>query len=441
MSDTNQCDILIIGAGILGAATAHHLKQKHPELDILLTDRASVAQGNTSKSVSMIRNTFTSPPSFALAASSMNEYKQFHEVAPGGIDLNRMMYLWLFTEAQCEKNRPAISILKENGLDIELLSAEKLQSIAPCMNTNPQDEESMAYGIPPITAGLLCRDGYSVDPVAITQHYVNMFKSNGGRTAYGTAVTDFLRKPVDTLMFDGEELPDQPFPSQPQMVSGVLLENGEKIEAGTTILAIGAWSRELTDKLGKGSLLSAKKRQWFYVESKSLEPLFNLPEFGNEDGTLPFTVFPNGIYAKPSREGGFYVALADDIGRPFNLDTTPERDYFLNAIYPFLCGYLPAFENVTIKAMDAGSYCYDEVYRTPIVDWLHKGVMLVSGGSGSGIMKADAIGRVASSRYESGEPGTGDNEIPLQLPNGITINTNDLTIRGRGRIEPEQLVI
>ncbi len=62
------------------------------------------------------------------------------------------------------------------------------------------------------------------------------------------------------------------------------------------------------------------------------------------------------------------MALADDIGRPFSLDTTPERDYFLNDIYPFICGYLPSFQNVTIKAMDAGSYCYDEVYRTPIVD-------------------------------------------------------------------------
>ncbi len=85
MGTAKQCDILVVGAGILGASTAHHLKRKHPDLDVLLIDRACVAQGNTSKSVSMIRTTFTSPPSFALAASSTNEYIRFQEEAQAGL--------------------------------------------------------------------------------------------------------------------------------------------------------------------------------------------------------------------------------------------------------------------------------------------------------------------------------------------------------------------
>jgi len=438
---TSEYDVIVVGAGILGAATAHYLLEAQPGLSVLLIDRQGVAQGNTSKSVAMVRDTFTSPPSHALAYASTESYKRMHRAATGGIGLNRMMYLWLFTEERAAHNASAIQRLRSEGGDIELLDERALRDRAPCMELSPCDEESLAYGIPPIHSGLLCRNCFAVDPIAITQCYVDTFAAAGGQTRYGIEVEDFARHPLEPLLFEGEEVPGQPFPSQAQKVDGVKLTTGEVLRAETTVLATGAWSRRLTDKLGKGSLLSPKKRQWFYLEGKTLAPLFDLPGFGNEDGTLPFTILPQGIYMKPSREGGFYLAFADDVGREISLDTTPERDYLVNCIHPFVKAYFPAFASATLKAMDAGSYCYDEVYRTPIVDWIHDGIMLVSGASGSGIMKADAIGRVAARRYEFGCAGHGRSRSDIELPGGITLDTEDLTIRGRSRIEPEQLVI
>jgi sarcosine oxidase, subunit beta len=438
---SHEHDVIVVGAGILGAATAHHILSGQPQLSVLLIDRDGVAQGNTSKSVAMVRDTFTSPPSHALAYASIEAYKHMHEAVGGGIGLNRMMYLWLFTEKRADYNARAIRRLRSEGVDVELLDADTLHDCAPCMALVPDDEESVAYGIPPIHSGLLCRNCFAVDPVAIAQHYVNAFTSAGGETRYGAEVENFARHPLKPLRFEGEEVPGQPFPSQAQKIDGVRLTTGETLRARTTILATGAWSRQLTDKLGRGSLLSPKKRQWFYLEGKKLATLFDLPGFGNEDGTLPFTVLPQGIYMKPSREGGFYLAFADDIGREISLDTAPERDYLVNCIHPFVKGYFPAFASATLKAMDAGSYCYDEVYRTPIVDWIHEGIMLVSGASGSGIMKADAIGRVAARRHELGCAGHGRFPSVIELPGNVTLDTEDLTIRGRSRIEPEQLVI
>ncbi len=438
---THEYDVIVVGAGILGAATAHHILEAHPGLSALLIDRDGVAQGNTSKSVAMVRDAFTSPPSHALAYASIESYKRMHAAVAGGIGLNRLMYLWLFTEERAAFNAKAIQRLRSEGVEVELLDASALQTRAPCMRLSPDDEESIAYGIPPIHSGLLCRNCFAVDPVAITQHYVDAFAAAGGRTRYGAEVEDFARHPLEPLLFEGEAVPGQPFPSQAQKIGGVRLTNGDIIRAQATVLATGAWSRGLTDKLGKGSLLSPKKRQWFYLEGEALAPLFDLPAFGNEDGTLPFTILPQGIYMKPSHEGGFYLAFADDIGREIGLDTAPERDYLVNCIHPFVKGYFPAFASATLKAMDAGSYCYDEVYRTPIVDWIHDGIMLVSGASGSGIMKADAIGRVAARRYELGCAGHGRFPTEIELPGNVTLDTEDLTIRGRSRIEPEQLVI
>ncbi|MHC5058626.1 MAG: NAD(P)/FAD-dependent oxidoreductase [Planctomycetota bacterium] len=441
MDEAADCDVLVVGAGVLGAATAFHLKEAHRDRSVLLVDRAGVAQGNTARSVAMVRDTFTSPPSFALARSSIRRYEEMHAELGDAFPLNRMMYLWLFDEEQHRRNAPAVERLEGAGIDVELLDVGRLAGLAPCVAFSPRDEESVAYGLPAIKSGLLCRGCYAVDPIALTNHYVEGLRELGGEVRTKTKVVDFLRRPVEPLVFDGEEVPDQPFPRQAQRVSGVVLADGGRITAGTTVLAVGAWSRELTDRLGTGSLLSPKKRQWFYVESEALAPLFDLPGFGNEDGTLPFTVLPQGIYVKPSREGGMYVALADDIGRPYDLDVRPERDYFVKYIHPFVKGYLPQFEAVTIKAMDAGSYCYDEVHRAPIVDWLHAGVMLVSGASGSGIMKADAMARAAVRRWELGRAGDGSSRKPIDLPGGVTLDIEELSIRGRGRIEPEGLVI
>ena len=60
------------------------------------------------------------------------------------------------------------------------------------------------------------------------------------------------------------------------------------------------------------------------------------------------------------------------------------------------------------------------------------GVVVVGGGSGSGIMKADAIGRVAAAVYAEKEYAT--------LFGGRQFRVSDLGLKKR-RVEPEKLVI
>ncbi|RLI57238.1 MAG: hypothetical protein DRO87_07165, partial [Candidatus Thorarchaeota archaeon] len=40
MSEDETFDIVVVGAGILGVATAYHLQRNNPEKRILLVDRA-----------------------------------------------------------------------------------------------------------------------------------------------------------------------------------------------------------------------------------------------------------------------------------------------------------------------------------------------------------------------------------------------------------------
>ena len=56
-----EFDHVIVGAGVVGAATAYHLKRLSPDSRVLLLDRENrVGAGNTAKSAALYRNIFSS---------------------------------------------------------------------------------------------------------------------------------------------------------------------------------------------------------------------------------------------------------------------------------------------------------------------------------------------------------------------------------------------
>ncbi len=59
-------------------------------------------------------------------------------------------------------------------------------------------------------------------------------------------------------------------------------------------------------------------------------------------------------------------------------------------------------------------------------------MVVVGGGSGSGIMKADAIGRIAASAYAERESA--------ELYGGMRFKVSDLGLKNR-KVDPERLVI
>ena len=67
-----DCDILVIGAGILGLSSAYHLKKDYPRKRVVVVDRSGgPGQGNSAKSEGAFRNVFTSETNFLLADSRL----------------------------------------------------------------------------------------------------------------------------------------------------------------------------------------------------------------------------------------------------------------------------------------------------------------------------------------------------------------------------------
>ena len=434
-----DCDVLVGGAGIQGVTVACYLQEKG--YNVLLVDMGGVASGNTSSSAAMLRNTFTSGVNLALAQSSIEMYKQIQMYTD--IGLNNMKYLWLLSQQQYETHGGSILDFEDRGLGVNLLEAKILAEHIPGLILDPAsvDEVSAAAGLPAIAHGLLCDNCYSLDPGLLTQFYFNEFLSNGGE--YKNAeIKGFVVGASNELAVGEESLPDQPYAFQDKKVNGVVLADGEKISADLVVLATGAWSRDLLYKLGVDAHLQPQKKQIFSLVSERFEDLMNLPCFENGEGTIPFTVLPyHGIYMKPDiKSGGFSVACSNTKSTPFDQNRDVEKEFCANSIKPFIEAYFAQFELASYNGGVAGSYFYHLPTKIPLVDKVRDGLAVVTGASGSGIMKADAIARVAARSLEMilrGRPING----PVTLFDGTRFNVMDLTEEGSKLLVPERFVI
>jgi glycine/D-amino acid oxidase-like deaminating enzyme len=288
------------------------------------------------------------------------------------------------------------------------------------------DREAQLMSLKNIRGGLIGLKCGSLDPYRLAKYYQEQFEELGGEVRLNTPVDRLLITPSRRL-----GIPQEPLVWQKLRVGAVQTGEGE-IRAGRIVLAAGGLTNLLLDPLGVDSHMRPKKRQLFQLRGPELAELLNLSGF-NEEGTIPFTILPkSGIYIRPIKpEGCFWVGCADGLGRPFGLDTEPEEEFYQYHIYPVLSKYFPQFVTARVKNAWAGLYAYNTIDRIPYVFESH-GILVVTGCSGSGIMKADALGRIVAGLYRG--------EEWVSLYGGIKFRVADIGIEGR-RVEREKFVI
>jgi len=142
------------------------------------------------------------------------------------------------------------------------------------------------------------------------------------------------------------------------------------------------------------------------------------------------TFLPTGHYFRVDRRDGTFWMGFSDYYRPFSTDENPEENYYYDNIYPIIVKYFPQFEDVRIDNMWAGLYAINYVDENPVV-FKRSNMVVATGGSGSGILKGDAVGRIAAALLLGKEYA--------ELYGGYKIPSNKLEVRGR-RLEPERFV-
>lgn len=432
---SGEYDVVVIGAGILGASSAHHLKKSNPQKKILLLDRnPSAAQGNTARSNAMFRDTFSSRDNQILSKSSICYYSTLKDVG-----LVKTGYLWLMSFEQSKKSAPFLKSMQENGIRISKFPKNELDKIDQ-LNLSPKGEDADLVRAPEIVEGVFGHDCGRLDPDKLTNHYVSQFSRLGGSIAYSAEVVRFIIGSKNDLGIEGE-----PFVWQdPEAKSIEVLHGGSKgnVSAKKFILACGAWTNELLEPIGIDGHVKAKKRQLFKVRAEKGSRLSKfLTVSPVNSGNLPFLILPkSGCFVKAIPENmEFWIGCDDEWGQPYidlpskDIDRNyrANMEYYVRNIQPILNQYLPDLSSVSPAQMWAGLYSYNTIDYMPFV-FQEGNIIVVGGDSGSGIMKGDSLGRIVNSLYSD--------DIETELFGNVYYKTSKLGIEKRD-VEREAWVL
>jgi glycine/D-amino acid oxidase-like deaminating enzyme len=425
-----DCDILVVGAGIMGLSTAYYLKKKDPGKNIVVIDKYSGSgQGNSAKSEGGFRNMFTSSTNYLLADTSIDFFFHMQEEMGYELKLEPIGYMWLFSKDQYLDIVDAIDEMQKRGVELTVYNRSEIEKRIPALMTEfGDDEEAKLLGLKNIEYGVFGKKCGSLDADALIRAYEAEFLKLGGKVQYNTEATMIHVTPKMELGIPGE-----PFVWQKKAITGVETNKGD-INAETTVIACGVWASKLLDPIGLDSYMRPKKRQIFAFKDPKIEHIMNTTCL-NHEGALPLTILPVAKILLKSEltEGSIWLGCADWIPRKFELEEDPqaEEDYYTNNVYHALVMYFADFEDVRPMNSWAGQYAINSFDESPVI-YKEEGFLYTGAASGSGIMKADALGRIAASLYYE--------EEEAELYNGRRFTVANLGIHQR-KIEPEKFVI
>ena len=425
-----ECETLIVGAGIIGLSTAYHLKKSNPNMNVLVVDRLGAAgQGSTAKSAAAFRCLFASRTNFALADSSAEFYRHVQDDLRFDLKLRWAGYLWFFDEDGYRRMLPVLKDLASKGFKYMEYDENELAQKLDMRTNFANDDEAQMMNLGNVHKGIVIPKAGLIDVDSLVKFYESEFLKMGGKIQYNTEVEEMAIEPRQPLGMPGE-----PYFWQDTVIIGAKTNRGV-IKAKKTIVATGAWASQLLDPLGIECFIKAKKRQIFSIKAKSeaLKKLLHTDFTGA--GCLPFTILPKpSAYIRPApEEDALWLAYADEFPRAFKIedDPQPEEDYYRFGLYQVMVKYFPQFADCQPFSAFAGLYEINTIDGQPLV-FEENGLMIVGGASGSGILKADAIGRIATALHNG--------EEYAMLYGDRKFKVSDLGLKHRN-IEPEKLVI
>ncbi len=392
--------VLIIGAGILGLTSAYHILNGERNLRLLVIDRLMGAgRGNTARSAAAYRDMFSSPLNRALSRGSIAFYEEIQQkITP--ISLQKIGYLWLKTGAQVQKSQAILDSMAQAGIEFAVLESPQLGRLL------------LGLKLGAISQGILGRNCGILNPNLLCSFYEQRVRALGGEFAYHAEVTGFAT-------------------DREGQIIGIRMGERE-ILAETVVVATGAWMGLTMALAGLEVPVVPRKRQLFAVAAREgpLSQLLHSPGF-NAYNLLPFTILPGGAYLRPAT-ASFILGFANE-DQPPGLEDNPqaEADFFATRVRPQITPYFPVFRGAVPDNAWAGHYADHPADSLPFIDRVG-GAIVVGGDSGSGIMKADSLGRIAAGLYYGRDR--------VDLGDGLSFRVPDLGLAGR-RLDQEEMII
>ena len=211
-----SADVVIVGAGVIGAATAFHLSLLGAG-EVLVLDRETVASGMSCRSSALVRMHYTFGPEVELAVRSDAMFGAWPDLVGRPGCVRRTGFVRIVSPGEEAALRANVAMQRSLGARAEVIDAAGLKEVAPGLRAD--DVECAAWE----------PDGGYGDGAVVTGDLLAAARARGVRYR--------PHSPVTSLLTGGGR------------VTGVELAGGREY-AGTVVLAAGVWSPPLLRTAG-----------------------------------------------------------------------------------------------------------------------------------------------------------------------------------------------
>jgi glycine/D-amino acid oxidase-like deaminating enzyme len=361
-------DVIIIGAGVNGAATAYNLVKRGVKKVVLL-EKYLIASGGTGRSAALVRQHYSNEELVRMMKRSIQVFHHFDEEVGGDAGFVKSGWAFLVPNSVSEGFERILDMQSRIGIDSREISKAELLAMEPRLNLD--DVGRIAY-----EPG----SGYA-DPHATTYSYVQRFCERGGELMQMTSVL------------------------------GLVIENGTvqcvktskgDISTEVVIDAAGPWAHYVAKWAGLDLPIQVTREEEIILQCKDVGGAIR----------LAFSDMCKAIYYRP--HGATQVLVGRGFPKEYEyVDPDKYKESadpkFIEETSGRLMARVPRFENALL--MNAYTGLYDV---TP--DWYPvlgrveqvRGFILCAGFSGHGFKLGPAIGELMAEEVIDGKASSID---------------------------------
>lgn len=363
---TRTTDIVILGAGVMGASIAFHLAQRKAGR-ILVIDKDHVGRGGSGRSSALIRMHYSFPPEVQLALVSLQMFEHWSELVGERTLFQKTGFIRLVHPNEAERLRCNVEMQRQLGAHVSLISKKELQELEPDWVVD--DIELAAYEP---------ESGYG-DGAGVATDFLSRARDLGVEYSPRT-------KAISLLVESGR-------------MGSVATEEGE-IQAPVVVAATGPWTRPLFQAVGCDLPIETEYHQVAILKNAR----------DMRAGGCACIDSGTATYFRPDGPDKFLVG--DFYGkRPVDPDDFPQRasDESLEELIERACRRVPKLENAEVMRGVTGVYDMTPDCR-PLLGPVAgiEGLYLCAGFSGMGFKISPAVGLVMSELLLDGKSKTVD---------------------------------
>ena len=129
-SGTTTADIVILGAGVMGAAIAFHLAKRKAG-KIVVVDKSHVGQGGSGRSSALIRMHYSYPPEVQLALLSLRMFENWKDTVGGDGDFRKTGFVRIVHPGESDRLKQNVEMQRSLGANVKLIDRVELKELEP----------------------------------------------------------------------------------------------------------------------------------------------------------------------------------------------------------------------------------------------------------------------------------------------------------------------